>query len=375
VFTFLPLKRSGFENICLCILILLVTSVSSSAERVRVGISTTLTGEVASLGIDARNGIEFANIKLAGSRFEFVVEDDRCAGKEAVTVAQKLIGVSKVKYVLGMACNQVLLSAGPLYQRAGVVVITTSATTGDVIGLGNKLFRLYPSDIHAARILYDYIAPRHNKIAILTEENEYPVLMERSFRKYNDESKEPRVIISSQIQIGDGDQRSALTRFKGAGVEALYANANSEPALIRTVQQLAQLNFSPAIYSVYVPGSQTLLDALGDAANGLIYADVQPLDSLLSESGRALLDEFTKEYGAPVTIPIQVPLAMESVRLLDLALKNKDLTGEPVEDFLRKTKPSGSLVGDYSFDSDGAVQGLEFRMFKIQNRKPVEIRQ
>ena len=336
---------------------------SASATPVRVGVSTTLTGEVASLGIDARNALNFANEYFANNRFEFVIEDDKCSGKDAVSVAQKLINVSKVKYVLGLTCNQSLLSAGPLYQRAGIVTFAASATTGDVKGLGNKLFRIFPSDQFAAKAIFDYIALHHKKIGILTEQNEYPELMERSFLNFNKALSAPLSIEVVQVAMGETDVRSALTKLRGTGVEALFLNSGGEPGFIRAVQQLNQLGFKPAIYGAYIPGSKTTIDALGKDLDGVIYSDTQSLDETLSPEGVKTLAEFEKRFGTPVSLPLTVPVTIETVRILGLALDS----GKPVDQFLRDTKFTKTIVGDYSFDEDGAVQGLGFRLFTVKN--------
>ena len=96
------------------------------AEPVKIGVSLPLSGDGASYGQDYRRIYLYANEALTGGRLRLLFEDDRCTGKDAVAVAQKLINVDKVKYVLGVTCDTVFSSVGAIYERAGVTVVSTS---------------------------------------------------------------------------------------------------------------------------------------------------------------------------------------------------------------------------------------------------------
>lgn len=98
-------------------------------EKIKFGVSTALTGEAASYGIDLKNALVFANDRLGQGRYEFVFEDDKCNGKDAVVAARRLIDVHKVKYVIGFACSSTILSTAPPLRKRW--------SSGD----GNKRFR------------------------------------------------------------------------------------------------------------------------------------------------------------------------------------------------------------------------------------------
>ena len=130
---------------------------NASADKLKVGVPTALTGEAAPFGMDIKNALTLMDERFGGGKYELIFEDERCENRAAVSVAQKLINIDKVKYALGFPCNSTMLSTASIYDRAGVLVITSSATSGDVLDVGKSIFRLFPSDVAGATLLFDYI--------------------------------------------------------------------------------------------------------------------------------------------------------------------------------------------------------------------------
>lgn len=271
--------------ICVSFLLLqaqLIFLSTAQAERTKVGVSVTLTGEAATFGEDMRNGILLANKDL-GEKYELIVEDEKCLGKDSVLVAQKLINVDKVKYVVGFSCNQTVLSAGPVYQRARVLVISGFGTTGDVTGIGDRLFRLFPADNYAIDVIYPYIAARHKNLGIITEQNEYPELLRRTFERHFRESSNGHSLHQESFQTGDTDLKPALLRFKSKGVEALYIASNAEASFIRIVKQLNEIRYHPAIFSAFYPGIEIVQKTVGKLIDGMVFVDLPTDENLYSK--------------------------------------------------------------------------------------------
>ncbi|HVQ62226.1 MAG TPA: branched-chain amino acid ABC transporter substrate-binding protein, partial [Burkholderiales bacterium] len=104
--------------------------------EVKIGHVGPLTGGIAHLGKDNENGarlaIEEANaakIKIGGkeAKFTLVAEDDQADPKVGTTVAQKLVD-QKVVGVVGHLNSGTSIPASPIYNGAGIPVISGSAT-------------------------------------------------------------------------------------------------------------------------------------------------------------------------------------------------------------------------------------------------------
>src|SRR5690606_26386395 len=122
-------------------LVLWHASVASAApqKKIKIGVSTALTGEGATWGLDVRDGIAFAVEELAPERFELIVEDDKCSSKDAASVAHKLVEVDKVDYVVGLACSSAALASAPIYERARTVTIVVSGSSPKIAQAGDYI--------------------------------------------------------------------------------------------------------------------------------------------------------------------------------------------------------------------------------------------
>ena len=96
---------------------LFISSQNVYADKIKIGLVSALTGESAPTGLDVKDAILFANKLYGGDRYEFVIEDDRCLGRDGASAAHKLVSIDKVKYALGFACSVSFLSAASIYEK------------------------------------------------------------------------------------------------------------------------------------------------------------------------------------------------------------------------------------------------------------------
>jgi branched-chain amino acid transport system substrate-binding protein len=333
-------------------------------EKITIGVQTPLTGESATFGTDIKNALLFANERYFNNKYQFIFEDDFCTAKGGIDAAQKLISVDKVKYVLGLGCNEPLLAAAPLYQRNKVIAISATATTGDVLDVGDHIFRMFPADQIGAEVLYKYIAAHHKKVAIITEQNEYPLLLDRTFTKLNRLSPKPLDLISDSFLSKEYDHRTALIKIKQQDPDAIFINANAEGSFIELVKQIKELGIKAQIYGEYWPASKTTLDALGAKADGIIFANIPLIENSLNPEGKQTYQAFVDRFGAPLSISLGVALTIDSLRILDSALAS----GRPLVEALHDIHFNG-LVGTLGFDKHGAIAGVPFELQKIVNGK------
>jgi branched-chain amino acid transport system substrate-binding protein len=347
-----------------------VEAQESTQQRIKIGVPTALSGSAAAFGNDIKNALTLMNEKHGNGKYDLIFEDEQCDNRVAVSVAQKLINIDKIKYALGFGCNSTLLATASIYSRAKVVVVTSSATSGDVENIGKGIFRLFPSDVAGADLLFKYMAARHKRIGILTEQNEYPVMMERSVRKANERAGKPIELSSEEFVHGESDFRTLLLRLTKSNIDGLFINANTDDSFISVVKQIRASKFNGALYAVYLPASDTARKALGSALNGFVFSNLPLADELVTDSGKELLSDFRKRFGEPQSGFPVVPISFEAFRIFDLALSSGK---EPVE-FLASTKFAGGFVPSFHFDEHGAVQGINFQMQKVENDKVVLIK-
>ena len=154
---------------------------SPAHAEVRIGAATPLTGRVAWLGEQLERGVAMAVAELneagglLGEPIELIIADDFCDGEQGVAAARKLIA-DGVVFVAGHLCSGAAIPASALYQEAGIVMISPSATNPKLTeqGFGN-VFRVVKRDSEQARLAGAYLAERwaDAKIAILHDSTVY----------------------------------------------------------------------------------------------------------------------------------------------------------------------------------------------------------
>jgi branched-chain amino acid transport system substrate-binding protein len=109
-----------------------------SAERIKIGFLTTLTGPAAFLGKDMVNGAQLALEELGGRMggvpAELVVEDDQLDPKTGVQKARKLLESDKVNLLAGMIFGNVTAAVQGVAVKSGVITVATVGSIPNILG-------------------------------------------------------------------------------------------------------------------------------------------------------------------------------------------------------------------------------------------------
>jgi branched-chain amino acid transport system substrate-binding protein len=339
------------------ILLLLILTQTATAGPLTLGVSLPLSGNGAGWGVDVRNTLTFANEKLGDGSVRLIFEDDRCEPKGAVTAAQKLTAIDKVNQVYVM-CGQSVLAAAPIYQRAGVTVLTMG-TPSKLSRLG--VFRMSLSDAVGAAFLVHAIKERYRAITVLTEEADYPTELWRDFEIAADS-----IGLKTQNELFQPQQydfRSLLLRIKQSGSDVLFLNTQSEQSLTALLKQLRELGMSPTLYAAYIPGSAGFLASAGPLADGIIFLDFPGAAELLNEEGQRMYGEYQSKFGPIKGWSFTFPGVFEAFRLV----RDSSSSGVTLADYLRSGTFQG-IFGAYSFDMRGDLKGPRHVLRTIRNR-------
>ena len=337
----------------------------ADSPKIKIGISTALTGSAATYGQDVKDGILFAAKVFAPERYEFVIEDDKCSGKDAVTVAQKLIHVDKVQYVIGFACSGAALAAAPAYEAAKIPVIVTCASAPKISEAGKFIFRTTPSDTMAAAKLSDHLLTKHyQSVAVLTEQTEYALGLQEAFSVRAAAQK--LKVTAEEYITGTTDFRSLLLKLKQQNPDGLFVNAQTEETTAAIVKQIREMHWAVPLYSAYWASSPAFLKLLGSEADGIEVVDTPPLDGLLNAEGQGVYQRFRDAGGEVRSIETIFASSVEALRALDSVLREQPgMTPEQVTAALGAKKFQG-IFGPYSFDVNGDIVGLDFVIKRIE---------
>jgi branched-chain amino acid transport system substrate-binding protein len=136
-------------------------AVIKKGETIKIGMGAPMTGDYAAFGKDISQGAKIA-VSDAGTfkgfSFELVAEDDGGSGEGGAAVANKLITDPTVVAIEGHIFSGATASAIPIYEKAGLPMMSPSATRADLTQQGSKVFnRLVFTDAQQGKFAAAYL--------------------------------------------------------------------------------------------------------------------------------------------------------------------------------------------------------------------------
>lgn len=263
-------------------------------DKIKIGISTTLTTDNAQLGIPIRDGALLA-IKQKGSiqgfQLEGLPEDDLCSGPGSVTAAQKLMSENVVA-VQGAMCSGGTVAALATYEQENVLVISGSSTGVQVTDPPHKNFlRTAWNDATQGAEMAKYACTTlAKKNAVLVDDQSvYGKGLMAVFKKtYTDAGC--TVKGEEAVTVGEKDFSPVVTKIKGDNPDiVVFGGFIAEGAVL--VRQLRDANVEATFMGADGIADQKFIDQAGGAAEGA-YVSRGPTPST---SG---YDKFAADYKA-----------------------------------------------------------------------------
>jgi len=339
---------------------------------IKIGYVIPLSGDLAKIGNDLKSALIMATEEinqsdyLDGSQIKLIIEDGQCSGMAAATAAQKLINVDRVKVILGGGCSSEALSIAPIAESNEVILFSSSATSPDLTGAGDFVFRNTPSDVGIA----DFIAKKlkgsgYSNIALFSENNDYGSAIHHRFQQ---SAAEVGLNITEQqlFLSGTRDFRTDILRLKQSNPEALLINPQSGVAAGLIVRQTRELGWDVPIYGVGILTSKDALEAGGDAMNGTVNFSTPFVDESLNPKGAEFLKKFTDRFGEP-QMKHYTAATYDALYLVADAIKKSGYDSKGIRDYLYGLDSFTGAAGTYHFDKNGDVVGISFSIQTIKD--------
>src|SRR3954471_17653153 len=205
---------------------------AADATEVKIGHVAPLTGGIAHLGKDNENGarlaIEEANaagIKIGGQavKFSLLAEDDQADPKTGTTVAQQLVD-AKVAGVVGHLNSGTSIPASPIYNQAGIPVISGSATNPKLTEQGFKTqFRVVGRDDQQGPAIASYLAA-NNKPKVVAVIDDATAYGEGIANEVEKTLKAAKITVLPREKGTDKttDWKAILTKLRGRNPDAVF---------------------------------------------------------------------------------------------------------------------------------------------------------
>src|SRR5437016_11991858 len=346
---------------------------AASGAEVKIGHVGPLTGGIAHLGKDNENGarlaVEEANaagIKIDGKevKFTFVAEDDQADPKVGTTVAQKLVD-AKVAGVVGHLNSGTSIPASPIYNQAGIPVISGSATNPKLTEQGFKnQFRVVGRDDQQGPAIASYLASakKPKLVAVIDDATAYGEGIANEVEKTL-KAASIKVLPREKGTDKTTDWKAVLTKLRGRRPDAVFyggMDATGGP-LLKQGRELG-------IKAVFSFGDGACTDEMtklaGDAAEGLLcsQAGIPP-----QAADKRFLEAYKKRFNVdPI---LYAPFTYDAANLL-IAAMQKANSADPRRYLteLRRIDFTGA-TGKIAFDEKGDRKDAEMTIFTMKGGK------
>jgi len=283
-------------------------------DPVIIGTAAALTGWGAADGIDFKQGCEMAveDINamggIAGRPAELVVEDCKEMGPQNNIQATRALVERRGVHAI---CNGYLVGSGPEYDiiaDAEVVHLNcnTYETTAAIVRDDPERYYMIFSD--STEIWYGTgllvflknlmengeFSPSNRKVALITSNNPYSILIAETIRDYADEYGWEVSLYEEVVQpIAEWGPTLAKIRNDPPG---LIANTNFFPAdIAQFALQFAEDPTPSLVYMQYGPSIPEFINLAGETANGILWATV--VGTLPAEFGLSFEERYKARYG------------------------------------------------------------------------------
>ena len=255
------------------------------ADNIKIGLQVPLTGPAATDGKSAQLAATMAmeDINAAGGvlgqKIELVPYDDQAKSDQAIFTANKLIGEDGVKLVVNGSYSASGRAAAPVFQQAGVVMISAYGVHPDITKAGDYMFRL----VHlgppqgAATALYIGKTLGLKKVSTITMDNDYGQATMDGFLeasgKYGIE-----VLNKYSYSLKDRQFGSIVASVKRDNPDAVYATGyffTGGPL----VAQLRAAGITVPIIGSQAFDSEKFIEIAGPASEGTYIIDSFDRDS------------------------------------------------------------------------------------------------
>jgi branched-chain amino acid transport system substrate-binding protein len=341
------------------------TGAGSKACDLKIGFFGALTGDAANLGINIKNGAELAvkqyNDKNADCKVTLVSFDSQGDPSIAPGLAQKAVTDKKLVGIVGPAFSGESKAADPIFDKAGLNIISASATNPALSENGWKTFhRILGNDATqgpaAAKYIKDVL--KASKVFVSDDTSEYGKGLADIVRK----DLGAQVVGNDGIQQKQTDFGPSVTKVKASGADALFFGGYS-PEAAPLIKQLRDAGWKGTFVVADGVKDQSFIDNAQAAAEGTIItcpcvpADVAPE---FQAAYKAKFNEDPNTYSGEGYDSATI--------LLEGIAAGK--TRETMVDFVKSYDKAG-VTKQLKFDDKGESADIKVFAYKVEGGKIV----
>ncbi|MGI4893987.1 MAG: branched-chain amino acid ABC transporter substrate-binding protein [Janthinobacterium lividum] len=337
---------------------------SSCPDGASIGYFGALTGANANLGTNIHNGVKLAvdehNAESGACQIKITDYDSQGDQAQASGLATKAVQDTKVLGIVGPAFSGESKVADPLFNEAGLVGISPSATNPGLAENGWKtFFRVLGNDASQGPAAANYITTTMNaqKVYVVDDASEYGKGLADIVRK-NLAAKDVK---DNTVQTGQTDFSAVVSDIQASGADAVfYGGYYSEAGLL--LKQMREAGLTTQFVTDDGAKDDGLVTTAGatNAEGTIITCPCLPPD----QAGGTFVADYTKAYGtAPATYSAE---GYDAATVLLKGIAAGKTTRADLLTYVAGYDADG-VTKHLKFDSKGEPSAVTVWAYKVQN--------
>jgi branched-chain amino acid transport system substrate-binding protein len=333
---------------------------------VKMGFFGALTGDNAALGINIRNGVQLALNQYAASNPSCKVTlapfDSQGSESAAPGLAQQAINDQQVVAIVGPAFSGESKAADPLFNEAGLPIVTPSATNPALADNGWTIFhRAVGNDNSQGPAAAAYIKDtlKATKIAVVDDKTEYGKGIADIVRQQLGAA----VVFNDSVPQQTQDYSSTVTGAKNARATALFYGGYYADGG-RLLKQIRDNGLTATFVSDDGSLDANLVKTAGTSAAEGAYLTCPCAPTEQVQNGAKFIADYKAAFNAdPGTYSTE---GYDAANVILQAIKAGKYDRKSINDFLKTVDYQG-ITKQIKFDSKGEVAVKTVYVYQVKN--------
>ena len=273
---------------------------------INVGVTLSVTGPAASLGIPEKNTIALMPKTIGGEKINYIVLDDASDTTAAVSNTRKLISENKVDIILGSTITPASLAMIDVASEAQTPMISVAASARIVEPQDAKkrwVFKTPQNDIMMSLAIAEHMANAGIKtVAFIGFSDAYGEGWSNEFSKAA-ELKKLRIVSSERFARNDTSVTGQVLKIMSAKPDAVLVAGSGTPAALPQ-KTLKERGYTGTMYQTHGVANADFLRVGGKDVEGtflpagpVLVATQLPLAHPVRKSAMVYVDAYEAAHG------------------------------------------------------------------------------
>lgn len=312
---------------------------SADQPKVKIGVISTLSGGMATIGTAVQRGINLARAERPElfQNIEFTFEDDQYSAKQSIAAYRSLRDVPRVRLIFGFG-NVLAYAIGPLLEHDHIPMLNFNFEAAPVVGRRFIVRTMNHTDQYVAALAAHLLRSGQAEFPVVRSESSFFQTMVTGLTAHVRESAQVREL--AVIPPGEMDFRSTILKLKP------FARAHLglflfPDQLLAFMRQARESGFEAKIFGTDLCETAASLATAGDLMESCIFPD--------NEASADFRARYLKRYGDRAQLTFAGSAYDMTILVGEILRDNPTLESEKFLEALANVRARQGVLGEYSY--------------------------